>query len=259
MSVRDVILTAYASSERAPCVSWAKSLFREEPLVIVIPGPPGAFLRTGKYWAATGDAFRAALKALAPQHSHVTIRRRGIVTFLSGWNWADQILSSAYELSVLDACVILEGIHTKNLRPWISLAVKAANKKAWMLMAHGNTVSKDSNNLIYKVAVEQCQSYVHQALPNYLARPNLPLEGIYVSVHAIRDTDGRMIMPAQTKHWTRDGLIAENNRGNLYVLTYEGHDRPDHTYLVEHVQPRIWRFLAEHWNADVPQILPHQI
>lgn len=259
MPARDVILTAYASSERSPCAVWAKSLFREEPLVVTIPGPPGAFLRTGKHWTATGDTFRAALKALAPQHSQIEIRRRGIVTFLAGWNWADQVLTSNHEVMSLDACLVLEGIQTRKLDHWIRFAVRAADKNAWMLMAHGNTVSKDSNNLIYKMAVEQCTSYEHRALPDYIVKPILPIEGIYVSVPSVRDTDGRMVLPAQTKHWGQDCLVSENNRGNLYVLTYDGYERPDHTYLVEQVQPRIWKLLAEHWNSDAPQTLHPRI
>lgn len=249
MPARDVILTAYASSERSPCAAWAKQLFREEPLVITIPGPPGAFLRTGKYWAASGDAFRMAIKELAPQHQNIQIRRRGIFTFLAGWNWADRVLISSFEQNSVDACVIMEGVHTKNLDHWINLASRAVRKEAWMLMAHGNTVSKDSNGLIYRTAVEQVPSYIHKALPEYLLHPTLPKGGVYISVSPIRDTDGRMVMPAQTKHWDQDHLVAENNRGNLYMLTYEGYERPDHTYMVEQVQPRIWRFLAEHWNT----------
>jgi hypothetical protein len=256
---RDVIMTAYACSSQAPCSKWGRELFADEPIIISVPGSGGTFLKKGRQWAATGDAFRAALQELAPQHKDVEIRRRAIITFSAGWLLPHHILISPKEQQLLDACIMEDGLHTKDLDHWVNFATRAVKSDAWMVMAHSQIVppfasAKETNESIFHQAIRRDDADPNSpktkidALPEFLGSPSVPAEGIRITVSAVKDANGKVVMPAQTKVWRKDCLSTWDNRGNLYLLEYEGNDRPDHVYIAFHVQPRLWKLLAAHWG-----------
>lgn len=262
---RDVILTAYASSAQAPCAVWAKQYFLDEPIVLVVPGSDGTFFRKGRQWASSGDAFRAALQELAPKFKDVEIRRRGLVTFSGGWQLANQILLQ--EESRVDAYILQDGLHTKDLDPWIQFAKRAAAGEAWMVMAHTQihppyVSAKETNSYIFREAFSE--GAIGKAIPDYLSNPIIPAEGVKVTVMPVRDALGNILIPAQTKMWTKDSLVQWESSGNLYRLEYSGKDRTDHVYIAYHAAPRLWRMLGEYWMTNphpssvAPQTLPHQ-
>ncbi len=259
---RDVVLTAYACSSQAPCSQWAKELFKEEPIVLAVPGSGNDFIHKGQQWGATGDTFRAALKALAPQHANVTIRRRGLVTFSAGWQFANCFLVHDREQQLLDAFILEDGLHTLNFAHWLNYATRAANQDAWMVMAHSRinppfTSAKETNSKLFSLAVanndkaEDKPNTTLEELPDYVAHPEIPPGGIKISVPAVRDGSGKVTMPARTKVWDKDCLMTWENRGSLYRLEYDGNDRPDHIYVAHHVAKRLWRMLADHWNNQL--------
>jgi hypothetical protein len=261
---RDVILTAYACSPQAPCSQWAEEFFTEAPLVLRVPGSPGTFLKKGRQWAATGDAFRAALDELVPGH-RVQIRRRGLVTFSGGWQLGHQILLK--EQDRLDAYILEEGIHSRDLDHWVNFATRAANGDAWMAMAHSQIAppyvsTKETNETVFRRAVERNDASEAprtklEELPDYLANPEIPEDGIRITVSAVKDlSSGKVVLPAQTKVWDKDCLESWDNRGNLYLFEYAGNDRSDHCYIAWHVAPRLWKLLADRWR-EVPAGSPH--
>ena len=252
-----MILTAYANSSQAPCATWAKQFFMDEPIVLVVPGSDGTFFRKGRQWASSGDAFRAALQELAPKFKDVEIRRRGLVTFSGGWQLANQILLQ--EESRVDAYILEDGLHTKELDPWVQFAKRAAAGDAWMVMAHTQikppyVSAKETNSYIFREA--STEGMLYKQLPEYLLNPIIPADGVKVTVLPVRDANGSIIMPAQTKIWTKDSLVHWENVGNLYRLEYSGDDRPDHVYVAHHTAPRLWRMLGEHWMGVSQRSLP---
>jgi len=261
MTVRDVILTAYAWSAQANCAAWASSYFLDEPLVLAVPGSEGSFVRKGRQWAASGDAFRAAIQELSPQHKDITIGRRALVCVSGGWQLVHHILLNQQERILLDACIIQDGPHTKEVDPWVHFAERAAKGEAWFMMAHNiQTIvpysAKDTAERIFRLAAEAHPNGPRYALPDYLARPVIPKDGIKAHVVPVRDATGRLILPAQTKIWTKDSLDYWENLGDMYRLQYKGQDRPDLAYLAYHVAPRLWRLLGEHWMGAVRKPLP---
>ncbi len=256
MPARDVILTAYACSSQAPCSQWAREIFDEEPIVLAVPGSGGTFMKKGRQWSATGDAFRAALRELAPQHKDVEIRRRAIVTFSAGWILAHNILLHPKEQLLLDALILEDGLHSEELDHWVNFAKRAAKSEAWMVMAHTQIVpafvsSKVTNESVFSQAIAVGVGPKRKELPRYLTDPELPLEGVWITVSSVKDATGRVIMPAETKIWEKDCLVAWDNRGELYLLEYSGDDRPDHIYIAWQVAPRLWKMLADHWRLTV--------
>ncbi len=253
MPARDIILTAYACSAQAPCSSWAREMFDEEPIVLAVPGSGGNFLRKGRQWSATGDAFRAALRELAPQYRDVEVRRRALVTFSGGWQLTHNLLLSEREQQLLDACILEEGLHSDEMDHWVNFAKRAANGKAWMMMAHSQVTppyvsSKITNEMVFNRAISEGSAPKCLELPDYLLNAMLPSEGIRIPVASVKDATGRVVMPAQTKIWDKDCLVSWDNRGSLYLLEYEGDDRPDPLYIAWVTAPRLWRMLADHWN-----------
>lgn len=252
MTARDVILTAYACSSQAPCSQWAKDMFEEEPIVLAVPGSGASFLKKGRQWSATGDAFRAALRELAPQYKDVEIRRRALVTFSAGWQLTHNILLAEKEQELLDVCILEDGLHTSDLDHWVNFATRAANSEAWMVMAHSQIIppfvsSKITNEEVFeRASVTALRKY--DRLPDYITKPELPTGGVHITVSSVKDATGKVVMPAQTKVWDKDCLVSWDNRGELFILEYEGDDRPDHIYIAWQTAPRIWRMLADYWN-----------
>ena len=262
MAARDVILTAYACSSQAPCHKWAKEMFEDEPIVLAIPGSGGTFIKKGQQWGASGDAFRAALKELDPKNANVEIRRRGLVTFSAGWQFANCCLVSKKEQQLLDAFILEDGLHTMNMGHWVNYATRAANEDAWMVMAHSRITppfssTKKTNSALFAKAVANNDKDKSkpktqlEALPDYISNPEIPDDGIRITVGAVKDAKGKVITPARTKVWKKDCLMDWENRGNLTRLEYDGNDRPDHIFIAHYVAPRLWRMLADHWNNQV--------
>lgn len=256
---RDVILTAFACSSIAPCSTWAKDMFKEEPIVLCVPGTGSNFIQQGQRWAATGDAFRAALRELAPKYKDVTIRRRGLVTFSAGWQLGHHILLKAKEQQLLDAYVLEDGLHNVAVDHWVSFATRAANMDAWMAMAHSRikppfVAAKVTNSEVFRRSVlanekaDDKPKVSESTLPTCMS-PTFR-EPVRITVPAAKDAKGKVVSPGVTKVWHQDPLADWENRGNLYRFEYDGDDRPDHIYIAQHVAPRLWRLLADHWNSQ---------
>jgi hypothetical protein len=261
LSACDVILTAYACSHQANCSMWASQFFQDEPLVLAVPGNEGSFVRKARQWAATGDAFMAAVQELSPGRKDIQIRRRALITFAGGWQLAHNILLQPEELERLDACILEDGLHARDLDPWVRLATRAVSQKSWFAMAHTQNgvpsiSSKDAHERIFRLATASDPDASQHSIPPYITDPPIPGDGIKVNVMPVRDATGTLILPAQTKIWTKDSLEASHNAGNLYMFEYRGHDRPDHAYVAYHVAPRLWRLLAEHWTDAARTVHP---
>jgi len=221
-------------------------LFREEPLVLTVPGSGGDFIKKGRQWAATGDAFRAALRELAPQHKDIEIGRRALVTFSAGWQLGDEILKSQVECDRLDSYLVEDGIHTKSLEHWIRFGVRAGRSEAMLLLAHTQIVppfisTKETNTGIFREVGARLgpDLSTYRVEPEAVTKPDFPAEGVTIKSGA----------PATTRRWASDPLVAVESRGELHRFEYEGKDGPSHMYIAWHVAPRLWQLLAGRWNT----------
>jgi hypothetical protein len=222
----------------------AKELFRDEPLVLVVPGSGGDFIRYGREWTATGDVFRAALRQLSPANKDIEIGRRALVTFSAGWQFGHGILGSQKERDRLDAYLVEDGIHTSELTRWTSYATRAAKGEALMAMAHTNIVppfvsTTTTNTKVFKDAMAAAGAVLELDLTEHLANPEFPAEGIRV----------RAGSPPATKKWDKDPLKEWERAGQLYRLDYGGTTGSDHMFISWIVGPRLWRVLADRWNT----------
>jgi hypothetical protein len=248
---RDVILTVYSTSSLAPANQWAKDFFKEEPIILNMPGTGGASFRAKAIqWAKTGDLFAAALKELNPKLSkEVNIRRRGLVTFSVGWSAADEILKFEKELSKLDAYLLVDGCHTPVLNNWINLGTKAAKWESLMIMAHSSIKppfisATETNNKIFSESKNIRNNSIgikeDLQIPDYILNTKMdsPLK---ITAPAAGN------LPAITKTWTQFPLKSAESCGGLVKLHYDGNDRPDHMFVCWHVQKQMYKLLSEFW------------
>lgn len=243
---RDVVLSAFACSTQAPCGSWAKQWFRDEPLVLIVPGNGGDFIQRGREWAATGDAFRAALKQLSPAHADMEIGRRALVTFSAGWQLGDEILKSKADRELLDSYLVEDGIHTKALDHWVDFATRAAKSEAMLVMAHTRIVppfisTKETNTTIFNrvnVALGP-ETNPYRVEPTVVTKPEFPAGGVSI----------RAGNPPTLHTWNEDPLVTWESRGDLYRFEYDGSDGASHMYISWNVAPRLWQMLANRWNT----------
>lgn len=256
MPIRDVILSAYACSPQAPCSHWARTFFKNEPIVLSVQGSSSTLLRKGRQWCASGDAFRAALDELAPQYRGIEIGRRALIAFSSGWHLVHSILSETREQGWLDCLMLEDGMHSMETQHWVEYARRAALRESLMVMAHTRITppftwshsTRKTNAEIFRMAVAGIPDD-EVLLPAGLLRPKFPTEGVSITVDSVKDEHGKVLMPAQTKRWVSDCLLSWEGRGSLFRVEYEGDDRPDRAYVAQEVGPRLWRLLADRWNG----------
>ena len=246
----DVILTCFACSPASPCQIWANSYFKDPPIVLNIPGQGGGDFRNKiRAWAKTGDVFTAALHELAPMAvaaPNFKLGRRGLVTFSAGWTAAEELLKISSERDRLDAALILDGIHTKELDPFVQFATRAANMEAFMVMAHSAIIppfisSTKTNSKIFLAAeenntnAEEYYPMTEEAPPDYIT-------------HAVLESPITIKSVYGTTTWKEDPFDGWSNRGNLNCLAYKGDTAETHIYIARHVAERCWKWLGQEWS-----------
>lgn len=252
MQKKDVILTAFTNSSQAPYSKWAGRYFPNPPIIISIPGSGGSKFRSKiRELARTGDIFSAALAQFYPQEK-IEIGKRGLITFSVGGSVADELLKIETERNKLNALLVLDGCHERQLSHWIDFAEKAASLEAWMTMAHSSIVPPNfpstisTNSKIFWDASLRLNENISKPLtkqipPLYILQPSFPNE-IKISLAGSKN------LPAISKVWTKDSLINWENIGNLTRFHYAGNDRCDHVYIAWHVAERMFRWLSEEWQ-----------
>lgn len=249
---RDIILTVYSTSPLAPANQWAKDFFKEEPIILNMPGTGGASFRAKAIqWSKTGDLYSAALKELNPKLSkEVTIRRRGLVTFSVGWSAADEILKFEKEKSRIDAYLLVDGCHTPILDNWIDLGTKAAKWESIMIMAHSSIKppfisATETNNKIFEESKKiRDKSFCIKEdlqIPEYILNYKIQ-DPIKITAPSAGN------LPSITKIWDKDPLNKADSCGGLVKLHYNGNDRPDHMFVCWHIQKRMYKLLSEYWK-----------
>lgn len=247
----DVVITVFACSTEAPCSVWANDFFKEPPLVISIPGAGSSAFRTEcQQLAKTGDIFDAAVKKFKPLMKDVKVRRRILVTFSAGWNFADELFRYEAELNKLDCFVLLDGCHTKLLSNWQKYADRAAAGKCIFIMAHTeiiptfvSTTVTNSNLFTQSLLIKNETSLT---VPEYILNAELPAEGVMIRLAAIKDSKtGKITSPAVNTLFKKDTLKEAFTHGKIVRLAYSGNDRPDHVYIAWFVSKRIWKWLGE--------------
>ena len=262
MVVKNVILNIFSCSDQAPCNKWATEFFADPPLIINVAGSGSAVWRAKVIqWAKTGDLFAAAVKETFPKLTDIEIGKRGLTTFSAGWNFADELFKYDNEINRLDAYLLLDGCHTKELTNWIKFAKRAAEGSAFFVMSHSSIKppfisSTDSNNFIFSGARQGKQT--NKDVPDYLCHAQLPAQGITIGVAAAYK-DGKIVLPAISKKWVVDPLIDYNRCGNMTVLGYSGGDRPDHVYIAWYVSKRDWQWLGETWSKIETELAPEPV
>lgn len=220
-----------------------RGVFEDAPLTINVPS--SIFRQKAIEWAKTGDLFAAAVKENFKKRE-IEIKRRGLTTFSLGWSFADEMLKYPNEINKLNAYLLLDGCHTKQLDNWFAFAKRAAEGKAFFVMAHSSIVppyisSTESNSKIFDSAKDAEFSPCVE-VPDYILKAKLPPDGIAISLAKSNGT------PAVSKHWTQDPLIGFESAGNMTKLHYSGNDRPDHVYIAWYVSKRLWQWLGTEWS-----------
>ena len=260
MVIKNVILNVFSCSSQAPCNKWATEFFSDPPLIINVAGSGSAVWRAKvNQWAKTGDLFLAAVKENFPKLTDIEIGKRGLTTFSAGWNFADELFKYDNEINKLDAYLLLDGCHTKELTNWIKFASRAASGNAFFVMVHSSIKppfisSTDSNNIIFQGASLSSQT-TNINIPDYILQAKLPDPGVVISIAAAYK-DGKLALPAVTKKWTTDPLISHNSHSNMAILGYSGNDRPDHVYIAWYVSKRVWNWLGDLWSKPAEVIIP---
>lgn len=247
---KNLVLSVFSTSSLAPAQQWANSFFDDETVVLSVPGSSGSEFRQRVIrWCRTGDLFQAALKELAPRHvGKFEIKNRILVTFSVGWSAADEIFKFTSEVDKLNAYILLDGCHTQALDHWKNFALKAAVGDAVFIMAHSSIIppfisAEKTNTILFKYGqdiLEYCSSHpkIKISLPEYIT--NYKIEPpIQISLGAAGN------LPKISKMFHQDPLIKYDVVGGMIKLHYAGNDRPDHVYICNYVQKRMYKLLSQ--------------
>lgn len=235
--VKNVILTAFACGKSAPCERWASEMFDEPAAVGWVPGANSSqFEASGRDAAADVESWAAA-KARCPADE---VGRIAVVTFSAGWGFAYRLLLNSAASERVDSLIVLDGIHTHDLSGFKRFAAKAATGSKMMVLAHSQIVppyvpTKVTNREIMAAATQANPGSCELA-PDYVTSALLP------GPIACGNQYGR-------ETYQSDPLVEQDNSGGAWRLEYRGGNAAIHIYIANHVQPRIWRMLADRWNS----------
>lgn len=247
---KNVVLSVFSTSSLAPAQQWVNSFFDDDTIVLSVPGSSGPEFRQRVIrWCKTGDLFQAAIKDLAPkQFGKFEINKRILVTFSVGWSAADEIFKFDNEVNNLSAYILLDGCHTSNLEHWKNFALKAAVGEAIFIMAHSSIIppfisAEKTNTTLFKYGSEILQYCVSHPkikinLPDYITQYKLN-PPIQISLGAAGN------LPKISKMFHNDPLIKSDVAGGMIKLHYAGNDRPDHVYICNYVQKRMYKLLSQ--------------
>lgn len=233
----DAIVTAFACSKQAPCSEWAAQWFNEQPRVIWVPGA------NSTQFESVGGAITNLPSWVAQRSAGVQPHRIAIVTFSAGWAFVHEILKRCS--GAVDSVILLDGLHSRDLAYWQMFAARAAKGDATsplLIMAHTHitppfVATRVTNYKVFEAAIASNPNAESQLLPAYVnVAPELP-------VTLGTDVGGHRTIAV-------DPLLDVSAVGGCWKLAYAGDDAAAHQYVAWHVQPRLWRWLAERWNAD---------
>ena len=233
----DICLTAFACSSAAPCGQWAKDYFASPPAVVWVPGNSSSqFEQVGQMAANDVVAWSAAHARCKADD----VGRIAVVTFSAGWGFCYRLLKSAAARSRIDAIILLDGLHTRDLDGVKSFCAEAARGGPMLVMAHSQIVPPYVSSTVTNTEVMGA-AYA-TGLQGCSVAPD------YVSAAVL---DGAPItLGNQYGHQTfdHDPLVQQDNVGSAWCLEYEGNNAGIHIYISTHVAPRMWRWLGERWN-----------
>ena len=231
----DICLTAFACSSSAPCSQWAKDYFAEPPAVVWVPGNNSTqFEQVGQQAAMDVVAWSAFHARCKPEE----VGRIAVVTFSAGWGFVYRLLKSAAARSKIDAVILLDGMHTRDLDGPKAFAASAARGGPLLLMAHTQIVPPYVSTTVTNTEI--------MGAAYTTGRQGCAVAPEYVSAAVL---DAPVTLGNQYGHRTfdHDTLERQDNVGSAWCLEYEGASAADHIYCCLRVQPRLWRWLGERW------------
>lgn len=255
---RDVIISAFACGGKMSCRKQAEE-FADPPLVININSSIGVSTEGG-----TVQGFRKAASELRADSGSVIEglfrrqnlkqppRRVALVSYLDGWSFIHEALK--YDNARIDTVIVLDGINTRSVDPWMGYAAQClqGKQRLWMAATLAPHKTAKSNRSCTNIVLlnesphesyDNCHTDPSVVLPEYITNVDL---GKGISIYS-KDENPK------TKIFQEDTLRGRvynrsKNGGSLVYLHYDGKTRQDQTYIQQYVQPRLWRWLAEEWK-----------
>jgi len=244
MAERDVIIAAFACGGKMNCKAESKK-FKEIPIIINVPGGSSSgFKKTAQAFRAKNSILNQFLLS-RKELKNVKIRRVCLLSFSAGWAWSTEVLRAKKDLERIDTVIVMDGIHTPNLKAWNAFAGLASigglnAPKLWM--AHTQIKppfisAKTTNSKI--MGTLYSENTTGMTIPEYIWKAEL--ENTPISVYS-------KIESPKNKLYHKDPLLTFEHIGNAARFEYEGGRAQDHIFNAQYTQPRFWRWLREVWT-----------
>jgi hypothetical protein len=237
---RDIVISAFACGGKMSCKKEAEK-FKEPPYLVTVPGGSSSgFRKTGMKYKKGNTILDNFLKAKAKS---IKPRRICMITFSAGWAWSTEVLRTKLDPSRIDAVIVMDGIHTRNLDGWYRFAELAAKGGPKLFMAHTQikppfVSAKATNTKIIDSARSKATNGQHLiTVPSYVWDVDLEKP---ISIYS-------KIERPKTKIYHDDPLHTFEAVGNVVRVEYEGGKAQDHIYNAQYSQPRYWHWLRDLW------------
>jgi|SRR5690606_14640682 len=243
---KDVIISVLACGGKMSCRKQAVE-FENPPSIININSSTGASVGTG-----TAKGFRDLARdlksngsILAPlfRSQNIKPRRVCLISYLYGWSFIHEILKTE-DYKHIDTIIVLEGLNTRSLNPWIRYA---NNGRLWMAqteMPHKIASSKSTAKAI------TC-NFINERIVDFPSVTDVALEKP-ISIYSKLENP-------KTKIFQEDPLIKTQSlvTRSVSCLQYKGKQVQDQTYIQQYVQPRLWKALKEQWKDPSGIVFNH--
>lgn len=232
---RDVIISALACGGKMSCRKQAAE-FQNPPSVINInsaigvPTDGGSVQGFKKAASALRKSGGTVLKGLFNTQK-VDPKRVALISYLDGWSFIHEVLKDDND-GIIDTIIVLEGLNTTSVDRWIEFSKYGS---LWMAQTQAPHKTASSQSSAKKITLD----YKVIEIPDFVVKPVLDKS---ISIYSKSENP-------KTKIYHKDPLVEVRSSNNAVSFQYTGKQAQDQTYIQQYVQPRLWKWLAQMWNA----------
>lgn len=248
---RDVIISILACGGKMSCRKQA-SEFDNPPAVININSSTGISLGTG----GTASGFKSVAKDLKSGGSilrplfksqNIKPKRVCLISYMYGWSFIHEVLKTD-DYKHIDTVIVLEGLNTRSVDPWIRYANIG---RLWMAQTESPHKISSSKSTAKKIACD----FINEIIVDFPGVTDVELNKP-ISIYSKTEIPKTKIF--QKDPFIKDqSLVTEESYGNVACLQYKGKRSQDQIYIQQYVQPRLWQALKECWNSEDGKIYNH--
>lgn len=239
---RDVIVSILACGGKMSCHKQAQE-FESLPHVLNINSSTGPTGGTAGGFRSVAKELKSKGSILGPlfRNQNIKPNRVCLISYLCGWSFIHEVLKTD-DYKYIDTIIVLEGLNTRSVNPWIQYANVG---RLWMAQTEATHKTASSRVTAKNIACD----FPNEVIVDFPGITDIVLDKS-ISIYSKTETPKTKIFQ-EDPFIKEQSLVTRDSYGNVACLQYRGKQAQDQTYIQQYVQPRLWKELRELWkNPD---------